>query len=144
MSAPIRTAAYDTAAYLAAQSSLSLTLGTNLFVAHLPLPPPAAVAVFDVPGGGREGSQTPARAVDRVGVQVVARATTYEAAATKIRAVERVLVNMPARAVTQASGVRAGYDCARPSAAPLPLGQDEQGRYQFSQTFMVYQNDPDA
>lgn len=114
----------DIAAYLATE--LHLTVGTNVFVSHLPPAPDVAIAVLD--SGGEAAQFT---GVERRRVQVMVRDGAYDAGAATAG---RVL-----SALNGKTGFISGRSISFSAAMALPiyLGVEEGGLHSFSLNFLI-------
>lgn len=114
----------DIATYLATQ--LHLTVGTNVFVSHLPPAPDTALAVLDA-----GGETAPFTGVEHRRIQVIVRDTSYSAGAQAAGAVLSALNNK--------TGFISGRSISFSVAAALPiyLGMEEGGLHSYSLNFLI-------
>lgn len=109
------------------------TLGTDLFLAVMPESPDAVVCIYETQGFAPvETMGAAAFAVERPGLQVIARAARgdYPAARDAAVAVRNLLAGLVESTVS-------GVHIMRVSAegSPLPMGEDQNGRPMISCNF---------
>ena len=114
----------DIATYLAAQ--LHLTVGSDIFVSHLPPTPDTAIAVLEA-----GGEAPPFTGVERRRIQVIVRDSDYSAGSTSSASVLSALNNK--------TGFISGRHISFSLAAGLPiyLGMEEGGLHSFSLNFLI-------
>jgi hypothetical protein len=124
--------ANELADYLATQGVG--TVATNIFVVKLPATPDNCIALFGLPGQVI-GDQREVASLHFPRVQIITRNTSYENASDKLEAVRTALHN------------KYGLDFASWRVMRLhaeqeggSIGQDDQGRYEFSINFVAETN----
>jgi hypothetical protein len=122
----------DLGAYLVTQSIG--TLGTNLFLGHLPPTPDSAVAILEYGGLAPEhdlGHSTQRHEFPRV--QVLVRDTVYATARLKA---QDIMADMAAIGNTTLSGV--WYMGVDPIQQPFLLERDDNGRWVMACNYQVH------
>ena len=114
----------ELATYLATQ--LQLTVGSDIFVSHLPPAPDSAIAVLEA-----GGETAPFTGVERRRIEVIVRASDYGAGSTRSASVLSALNNKTGFI----SGRRISFSLA--AGLPIYLGMEEGGLHSFSLNFLL-------
>lgn len=112
------------------------TLGTTLFLSHMPESPDACVAIYEYGGSVPEMTMGAGLyAINRPRVQVKVRTARedYPGGATKARAARDSLAGIVNQTLSTVAFARVS-----PTTSINPLGMDENDRHQFSVNFEVW------
>lgn len=123
----------ELADYAAAQTGIG-TVATDVFVGKLPATPDTCQALFGLPGGVI-GDQREVASLAFPRVQLISRAESYETASANMDAWREALHNkygiiLPHFRILRCHAEQEGG----------PIGQDDQGRFEFSINFVIEYN----
>lgn len=114
--------------YLQAQGAG--TLGVDMYLGLMPEQPDNCIAIFEY--AGNPPALTHDGGIERPGLQVKVRNTSYPAGRSKISEVVNVLHRLSNETI---NGTR--YIFIRANQSPEPLGRDASGRQEFVVNFSV-------